>query len=170
MTPETLGDNLAHLVWESFSDFFDPDDPGVSLLDMGIQSDDGASPGHTAEEALIFLLWTHTRAVQLAFVSRAQATLIRAGLDAMHRAVFADMVEHGTPESQLPLFEQRVGARYAEYNQAAATSDHDVSRAAVRHLTGRRGEPAHAAAILDRALSVAHPLRDFLAEVELTAG
>lgn len=167
MTPEELGDSLAHLVWESFSDFLDEDDPGVSLRDLGVVSDRGVPPGHAAEEALIFLLWTHTRGAQLAFVGRAPDTLIREGLDSMHRAVFDDMVEHGTPESQLPLFEQRVGARYAEYNQAAADSDHELSRVAVRHLTGRTGEPAEAVALLDRALSVANPLRDFLEDVEL---
>ena len=85
----------------------------------------------------------------------------------MHRAVFDDMVEHGTPAGQLPLFEQRVGARYAEYNQAAADSDQELSRVAVRHLTGRSGGPAQAVALLDRALSVANPLRDFLEDVEL---
>lgn len=167
MTPEELGDNLAHLVWESFSDFLDEDDPGVSLLDLGIRSEDGVPPGHAAEEALIFLLWAHTRGAQLAFVGRASDALIRTGLDAMHRAIFDDMLEHGTPSAQLPLFEQRVGARYAEYNQAAADSDQELSRVAVRHLTGRTGEPAQAVALLDRALSVAHPLKDFLEDVEL---
>lgn len=167
MTPDELADNLAHLVWESFSDFLDEDDPGVSLLDLGVHTKEGVPLGHAAEEALIFLLWTHTRGAQLAFVGRAPDALIRQGLDAMHRAVFDDMVEHGTPPKQLPLFEQRVAARYAEYNQAAADSDQELSRVAVRHLTGRTGEPAHAVALLDRALSVANPLRDFLEDVEL---
>lgn len=167
MTPDELGDSLAHLVWESFSDFLGEGDHGVSLVDLGIQTDDGVPPGHLVEEALIFLLWAHTRGAQLAFVGRADQALIRKGLDALHRAVFDDMVEHGTPASQLPIFEQRVGARYAEYNQAATSSDAELSRVAIRHLTGRTGEPAEAVALRDRALSVANPLKDFLEEVEL---
>lgn len=167
MTPDELGDSLAQLVWESFSDFLDEGDPGVSLQALGVRTDDGIPLGHVAEEALIFLLWAHTRGAQLAFVGRGPEELLREGLDALHRAVFEDMAGHGTPESQLPLFEQRVGARYAEYNQAAATSDADLSRVALRHLVGDSGSSEQALAVLDRALSVANPLRDFLEDVEL---
>jgi hypothetical protein len=167
MTPEELGDSLAHMVWESFSDFLGEDEPDVTLLDLGIPTDDGLPPGHVAEEALIFCLWTHTRGAQLAFVGRASEELLRLGLDALHKAVFEDMVKHGTPAHQLPLFEQRVGARYAEYNQAAASSDQDLSRVAMRHLTGSPGSEEQGMALLDRALAVANPLRDFLEDVEL---
>lgn len=169
MTPDELGDSLARLVWESFSDFLGEDDPGASLQDLGIHTDDGMPPGHVAEEALIFLLWAHTRGAQLAFVGRAPEKLLKVGLDALHKAVFEDMVKHGTPASQLPLFEQRVGARYAEYSQAAAASDAELSRVALRHLTGSSGSREQGLAILDRALSVANPLRDFLEDVELVA-
>ena len=79
------------------------------------------------------------------------------------------MIKHGTPSIQLPLFEQRVGARYAEYNQAAASSDTELSRVALRHLTGGPGSEEQGLALLDRALSVANPLRDFLEDVELVA-
>jgi len=168
MTPEELGDTLARLVWESFSDFLDEGDAGVSLQALGIHTDDGMPPGHVAEEALIFLLWAHTRGAQLAFVGRAPDDLLRMGLDSLHRAVFEDMVGHGTPAAQLPLFEQRVSARYAEYNQAAAGSDAELSRVALRHLTGTSGSAHQALAIMDRALAVASPLRDFLEDVELT--
>ena len=168
MTPEELGDSLARLVWESFTDFVEEDDTGSSLADLGIQTDDGMPPGHVAEEALIFLLWAHTRGAQLAFVGRAR-DLLKDGLDALHKAVFDDMIEQGTPAIQLPIFEQRISARYAEYSQAATQSDEELSRVALRHLTGQDGSADQALALLDRALSVANPLRDFLEDVELVA-
>lgn len=168
LTPEELGETLARLVWENFSDFVAEGDFEVSLQGLGIHTDHGLPPGHLAEEALIFLLWAHTRAVQLAFVGRAPDDLMRQGLDRLHSAIFEDMVEQGTPSSQLPLFEQRVGARYAEYNQAAAGSDLELSRVALRHLTGGENQdPADTAAVLDRALAATSPLKDFLEEVEL---
>jgi hypothetical protein len=167
MTPDELGDSVAHMVWETFTDFLDQEEPSFSLHDLGVETDAGVPPGHLVEEALIFFLWAHTRGTQLAFVGRASDRALRAGLDALHRAVFDDMVRAGTPESHVPLFEQHVSARYAEYNQAAAKSDTELSRVALRHLTGRDGEEAHAALILERVLAVAAPLRDFLAEVEL---
>lgn len=169
MTPEELGDTLARLVWESFSDFLDEGDTGVSLQALGVRTDDGMPSGHAAEEALIFLLWAHTRGAQLAFVGRASDELLRSGLDSLHRAVFEDMEGHGTPAAQLPLFEQRVGARYAEYNQAASSSDAELSRVALRHLLGSSGSSEQALAVLDRALAVANPLRDFLEDVKLVS-
>ncbi len=118
--------------------------------------------------ALIFFMWAHTRGAQLAFLGRAPDERIHAGLDALHRAVFEDMVAHGTPSSQLPLFEQRVSARYSEYNSAAAESDRKLGEAVARHLARNlRGQAAAARAIAERAIAVAHPLRDFLEEVEL---
>lgn len=167
MTPEELGDTLARLVWETFSDFMDEGDGGVSVHDLGLATDDGMPPGQVAEEALIFLLWAHTRGAQLAFVGRPYPELLRMGLDALHKAVFEDMVGQGTPPAQLPLFEQRVGARYAEYSQAASTSDAELSRVALRHLAGTAGSPEQAQGLMDRALGVASPLRDFLEDVEL---
>jgi len=168
MTPGELGDSLARLVWESFSDFVSREDVETPLPDVDTISDDKGSTYRTAEEALIFFMWAHTRGVQLAFLGRAPDQRIREGLDALHRAVFEDMVEHGTPESQLPLFEQRVSARYAEYHQAAAESDGFLGKAVSRHLKGE--DPTDAAlpeAIRERAVAVANPLKDFLEEVEL---
>ena len=167
MTPEELGDSLARLVWESFSDFLAREDvetplPGVSTLD----DDDGTAP-RTAEEALIFFMWAHTRGVQLAFMGRAPDERIREGLDALHSAVFEDMVKNGTPEEQLPKFEQRVSARYAEYHQASAESDDKLGEAVSRHLIGRAAEASTSEAIRERAIAVANPLRDFLEDVEL---
>lgn len=171
MTPDELGDNLARLVWESFSDFITDGDAEIALRELGVRVEDDVPDPHAAEEALIFLMWAHTRGAQLAFLGRAPDERIRSGLDALHGAVFEDMAEHGTPESQLPLFEQRVGARYAEYNAAAETSDEHLGEAVVVHLTARAdGEnrhPALARAVADRAIAVTGPLRDFLEEVEL---
>jgi len=171
MTPEELGDNLARLVWESFSDFIAEGGAEVPLAKLGIALDDGVPDPHTTEEALIFHMWAHTRGAQLAFVRRAPDSLVKAGLDALHSAIFDDMVQHGTPESHLPIFEQRVSTRYAEYNQAANIADETLGRAIVRHLTGRSDSGTEVTqAVAERAIAVADPLRDFLEEVELVEG
>jgi hypothetical protein len=170
MTPTELGDSLARLVWESFSDFLAREDVETPV-DVDALYDDERRSRRTAEEALIFFLWAHTRGAQLAFMGRAPEDRIREGLDALHRAVFEDMVQHGTPSGQLPLFEQRVSARYAEYNHAAGESDERLGAAVGRHLVGdaKRGAVL-ADAIRERAIAVANPLKDFLEEVELVAG
>ena len=165
MTPDELGDSLARLVWESFSDFLSEDDVETPLPDLDTLYDDDGSGPRTAEEALIFFMWAHTRGAQLAFLGRVPDERIREGLDALHSAVFEDMVKNGTPESQLPLFEQRVSARYAEYHQAAAESDGKLGRAVSRHLVGDAAQASEA--IRERAVAVANPLRDFLEDVEL---
>ena len=167
MTPAELGDNLARLVWESFSDFLSQEDVETPLPDIDTLYDADGGADRTAEEALIFFLWAHTRGVQLAFMGRAPDDRIRQGLDALHSAVFEDMVENGTPKAQLPLFEQRVSARYAEYHQASAESDGKLGEAVSRHLVGESARPLITEAIRERAIAVANPLRDFLEEVEL---
>ena len=166
MTPDELGDSLARLVWESFSDFLSQEDVETPLPDVDTLYDDDGSAHRTAEEALIFFMWAHTRGAQLAFLGRAPDERIKEGLDALHSAVFEDMVENGTPQSQLPLFEQRVGARYAEYHQAAAESDDKLGAAVSRHMLGQVRDST-SQAIRERAIAVANPLRDFLEEVEL---
>ena len=183
MTPDELGDNLARLVWESFSDFLAREDVETPLPDVDTLDDDDGTALRTAEEALIFFMWAHTRGAQLAFLGRAPEQRIKEGLDALrrqcavadahhgaldalHSAVFEDMVENGTPKSQLPLFEQRVGARYAEYHQAAAESDDKLGAAVSRHMLGQVRDST-SEAIRERAVAVANPLRDFLEEVEL---
>lgn len=168
MTPSELGDNLARLVWESFSDFLAREDVETPLPDVDTLDDDDGTAPRTAEEALIFFMWAHTRGAQLAFLGRAPEERIKEGLDALHSAVFEDMVLHGTPKSQLPLFEQRVGARYAEYHQAAAESDDKLGEAVSRHMLGMVREST-SEAIRERAIAVANPLRDFLEDVELVA-
>ena len=169
MTTEELGDNLARLVWETFSDFVAREDVETPIPAPETLVNEDGSPGHEdAEEALIFFMWAHTRGAQLAFLGRTPDQTIRKGLDALHQAVFEDMVEHGTPAAQLPLFEIRVGARYHEYHQASAESDERLGQAVCRHLAGK---PDHcrqlAHALTERAIAVANPLRDFLEEVEL---
>ncbi len=169
MTPSELGDSLARLVWESFSDFLAHEDVETPLPDYQPLSDeDDALDRRSAEEALIFFMWAHTRGVQLAFLGRAPDERIREGLDALHRAIFDDMVEHGTPRAQLPIFEQRVSARYAEYHHAAAESDGRLGEAVSRHLVVDPDQsPALADALRERAVAVANPLKDFLEDVEL---
>lgn len=169
MTPQELGDSLARLVWESFSDFMAREDVETPF-DVDTLYDDDGTALRTAEEALIFFMWAHTRGAQLAFLGRAPDQRIREGLDALHSAIFEDMVSNGTPESQLPLFEQRVSARYAEYHQAAAESDDKVGEVVSRHLLGGTVRESTAEAIRERAVAVANPLKDFLEDVELVEG
>lgn len=172
MTPAELGDSLARLVWESFSDFLAREDVETPLPDTSAltEGEEGREQ-RIAEEALIFFMWAHTRGVQLAFLGRAPEDRIRKGLDELHRAVFEDMVEQGTPRAQLPIFEQRVSARYAEYHHAAAESDARLGEAVSRHLVVSADEAVSIAdAIAERAIAVANPLRDFLEDVELVDG
>ena len=168
MTPEDLGDTLARLVWESFSDFIADGEAESLLGELGLTQEDGVPEEAPAEEILIFLMWAHTRGLQMAFIGRSDRALVREGLDAFHAAIFQDMVENGTPQAQVPLFEQRVSARYAEYYAAAGRSDGELGKAVARHLAGSRQSPdSLAAALTERAIAVANPLKDFLEEVEL---
>ncbi len=169
MTTDELGDTLARLVWESFTDFLAQEDVETPLPSGAVlQEEDGTPDDHAAEEALIFFMWAHTRGAQLAFLGRIPDQIIRKGLDALHRAVFDDMVGHGTPRVQLPLFEQHVAARYAEYHQAASESDTRLGEAVCRHVTGSPEDFKQLAlALTERAIAVANPLRDFLEDVEL---
>ena len=167
MTPAELGDSLARLVWESFSDFLAREDAETPLPNVDALYEHEERWNRTVEEALIFFLWAHTRSAQLAFMGRAPEELIRGGLNALHQAVFEDMLENGTPSSQLPMFEQRVSTRYAEYHQAAAESDDRLGQLLSRHLAGDTKRASLIEAITERAGAVANPLRDFLGDVEL---
>lgn len=168
ITPQDLGNDLARLVWESFSDFITETDPEAIDASLELTDEEGHPDQRAVEESLIFLLWAHTRAAQQAFVTRAPGPLLKEALDELHNAVFEDMVENGTPESHMPLFEQRVSARYSEYHQAASASDGDLGRAVVRHMTARpdASDPL-TEVVTERALAVAGPLRDYLEDVEL---
>lgn len=169
-----LGDHLARLVWESFSDFVTDPEVLELLGSLRVTSDEGMPRERAAEELLILHLWAHTRAAQLSFHGRAAGSRVRAVLDALHEAVFEDMAANGTPEHQLPVFEQRVAARYSEYNEAADRGDERVGRAALAHLTaGAASTPAAvrargSAALSERAVVLVNPLRDFLDDLELT--
>ncbi|MDH3223024.1 MAG: hypothetical protein OEO23_04845 [Gemmatimonadota bacterium] len=171
MTPEQLGDHLARLVWESFSDFMTDPAMAALLTRLGLVDGDGSPAGRVDEEALIFLLWAHTRGVQQAYRHRGTADLARRALDALHRAVFEDLVSNGMNRSELPLFEQRVSARYARYGQASEVSDESVGSTVVAHMTGDRGAGTDGALELATwAISVTGPLSDFYTEVDLVEG
>lgn len=167
--PEEIGEDLAHLVWETFSD--EISDPAflALLTDLDAPLIEGLPGERVTEEILIFLLWIHTRAVQLAFRGRSQSTEVRRLLDSLHRAIFEDMVRHGTPEVRLPLFEQRVAVRYTEYGAAAEDSDVEVGRVAARLLScgGADLPEGIGKALANRAVAMAGPLQDFLGEVRL---
>lgn len=166
MSAEELGDNLAQLVWESFSDFLER--RGVTNADDG--SGDGAvlaMPTVVPEEALIFFMWLHTRSCQQA--CGADAERGRRVLDAMHRALYEDLEESSVPRLQLPLFEQRVSARYAEYYGAASDqTDEKVVEVAARHLLVNELErPGIVLDLAEAATVTSGPLRDFLIDIEL---
>ena len=168
ITPESLADDLAVLVWENFTDFVSEWEGHSALNDLELVDAEGQPDQRAVEEASIFLLWAHTRGAQQAFVGRAPAELLKRTLDALHEAVFEDMVENGTPRSQLPVFEQRASKRYSEYNTAAANSDTRLGEAVVQHLTGNSDPPASFAEVVtERAVEMAGPLRDYLEDVEL---
>ena len=171
MTLQELGDTLAQLVWESFSDFVADPQHRTLLSRLGIPLEGGVPGERITEELLILHMWAHSRAVQLSFFRRVPGEQIKVGLDHLHRGVFEDMVENGTPKAQIPVFEQRVSARYAEYYAAARHSDQTVGMVALDHLVeaGASGSPEAARALTDRAVEVAEPLRDFLEGVDLIA-
>lgn len=171
LSPSELGDTLAQLVWESFSEFAGDPEYGRHRDLLGIETEDGLPARPMAEELLVFHLWAHVRAVQLSFVE-APAELVRECLDQLHRAVFDDIVAGGTPASEIPVFEQRVSARYAEYYAAAEISDGRVGEVAAERLAevGAAGSARAAGVMTGRAIEIAHPLKDFLEGVELVGG
>jgi hypothetical protein len=170
MTAEELGDSLAQLVWESFSDFISDGDAAELVTELGSPDPDDLPGDRIAEEMLIFLMWAHTRGVQLAFVGSENQDLVRLALDSMHRAVFEDMVDNGTPRAQIPIFEQRVSARYTDYSAAAQVSDTEVGARAFENVTGESPwSEERIRTCAERAIHVASPLRDFLSDVSLEA-
>ena len=167
ITARELGDGLAQLVWESFSDFFTTEDEEFPLPQINVFSEDEKPSGRASEEALIFFMWAYTRGAQMAFLGQVPDERLRTGLDALHQAVFEDMMEHGTPESQLPTFERRVINRYAEYHQAATESDHRLGEVASRRLIGREISDSLSSALSERAIAIVNPLKDFLDGIKL---
>lgn len=163
-----LGDNLAQLVWESFTDFIerravateenDGPDGGTAVL---------ALPTVEPEEALIFFMWLHTRACQQACGHSPER--VRPVLDAMHKGLYEDLEARAISRVQLPLFEQRVSARYTEYYEAAANlTDEKVVEVAARHvLINSHARPSVMMELAEAATVTSGPLRDFLQDVEL---
>lgn len=167
MSAAELGDNLAQLVWESFSDFIDR--RGVPAGES--EQDGGAAvlalPTVEPEEALIFFMWLHTRACQQACSS--QPECVKDVLDEMHRALYEDLEARAIPRVQLPLFEQRVSSRYREYYEAAgAGSEEKVVEVAARNvLVNGMKRPAIMLDLAEAATVTSGPLRDFLEDVRL---
>jgi len=168
ITPEGLADDLTVLVWESFADLVAEWEGPSPLAELDLVDDEGQPDRRAVEEALIFLMWAHTRGAQQAFVGRAPAELLKQALDGLHDAVLEDMVDNGTPRSHLPRFEKRVSKSYAQYHAAAAVPDDALGEAVVHHLTGsaKSAEPL-TQALTERAVELTGPLRDYLEDVEL---
>jgi hypothetical protein len=167
MSAAELGDNLAQLVWESFTDFLERQPVATTEADQEAGATAVVVPTVEPEEALIFFMWLHTRACQQAYPD--QPGRIRPVLDAMHKALYEDLEAHAISRVQLPLFEQRVTARYTEYYEAAANLvDQKVVEVAARNLLP--WEEPRPAVVLDLAEATtvtAGPLRDFLQDIEL---
>lgn len=167
MSAAELGDSLAQLVWESFTDFIER---------RGIPRDDSEDDGGTAvlalptvepEEALIFFMWLHTLALQQA--SGAEPGEVKKVLDAMHQALYEDLEGRAIPRVQLPLFEQRVTVRYTEYYEAAtAETEEKVVEVAARHvLVNGMKRPGITLDLAEAATVTSGPLRDFLREIQI---
>ena len=168
ITPDGLADDLTVLVWESFTDFISEWEGSTDLAEPSLVDEQGQPEQRAVEEALIFLMWAHTRGTQQAFVGRAPADLIKEALDGLHDAVLEDMVDNGTPRDHLPHFEKRVSTRYAQYHTAASVSDAALGEAVVHHLTGSSESPEpFTQAVTERAVEVTGPLRDYLEDVQL---
>ncbi len=162
-TPVDLGDSLARLVWESFSDFLE-----TAPVTPAARPDGEPEPDLVPEELLILFLWVHTRACQQALGTRIEPDVLKATLDALHRAVFEDMEAHGTARDALPLFEQRISARYSEYYAAAGRGDGRIGEVAARRVSGKRTvDPAFSAILAEATLVAAGPLRDYLDDVHV---
>jgi hypothetical protein len=167
MSAAELGDNLAQLVWESFTDFIER--RALALPEEQGEGDKAvlAIPALEPEEVLIFFMWLHTRACQQACGE--QPEQVRGVLDSMHQALYEDLEARAIPRLQLPLFEQRVGARYTEYYEAAANlTEQKVVEVAARYVLGP--EPMDSATIIDLAEAAtvtSGPLRDFLQDLEV---
>ena len=166
LTDRELADRLSQLVWEHASDFLEGGTPGGDLA-----PDLLANHPVDVDEVLIFFLWVHTHVVQQAYAGRYPAGVVKRLLDAMHRRVFADLEEHGIPASRLPLFEQVISSRYADYYAAAKSETQRIGELAASLIdddqNDAEGTEALAAALAQASVEVAGPLRDFLVEVRL---
>ncbi len=172
MSVAELASSLAHLVWESFTDFLERSPISVPEQDEAGGTAVMAVPAVDPVEALIFFMWLHTRACQQAFPSSPEQT--RQVLDAMHRALYEDLEARAIPRVQLPLFEQRVSARYLEYYEAATNlTEQKVVEVAARHI--RPESPGEDTAghrvvlgLAESATATSGPLLDYLKDIQLT--
>jgi hypothetical protein len=186
MTPTELGEHAAHLVWETYSDFMVSEGLHSLVTALAIPTVDGIAEEQPAKELLIYHLWAHTRAIQLALGERGEdVAILRLALDELHRAFFEDLEGAGYPRASLPLFEQRIAARYAEYYAAAEQADEMVGEAVLEHLlsrapegegstggglpsgNGRREFGPEATLLTHRAIEISRPFRDYLEHVVL---
>jgi hypothetical protein len=168
MSARELGGSLAQLVLESFTDFIHrrgvtPESDGASDADTAVI----ALPTVEPEEALIFFMWLHTQACQRACGQ--QSERVKEVLDSMHGALYEDLEARAIPRIQLPLFEQRVSARYTEYYEAASTATEEaVVEVAARHvLVNGMPRPAIALELAEAVTVASGPLQDFLRDVQL---
>ncbi len=170
MTPDELGDSLARLVWESFSDFLAHEDVETPLPESPPFRTRTATPtGQAAEEALIFFMWAHTRGAQLAFLGADPRPAASAGAwtpcTGPSSRTWSSTARPG-PAPDLRAAGQRALRR-------VPSGGRRVRRAPGRGGVpppGRRPPPTGArwpSAITERAIAVANPLKDFLEEVEL---
>lgn len=170
MTREELGDHLAHMVWESLSDLLVSEDGRTLFEALEVPVSDGLPRDPAAEELLIFFLWSHARAIGWASAERPDRDPLSCILSALHRAVYHDLEAYGIPATELPLFEQRVGARYFGYHHAAATSPLELGRAAATRISPvDRSTPEAAEILARRSLDVSEPLRDFLEDLQIVS-
>lgn len=173
MSTAELGDSLARLVIESFTDFLHRRGvPTEAAEEEAMAADTAviALPSVEPEEALIFFMWLHTQACQKACGN--QPDRVKEVLDFMHEALYEDLEARAISRIQLPLFEQRVSARYTEYYEAA-TAENDrrvVEVAARRILIQEMRRPAIMLDLAEAATVASGPLRDFLKDVELVQG
>jgi cation transport regulator ChaB len=170
MSAGELGDNLAQLVWESFTDFIER--RGVGSKEENGESETAvlAMPTVEPEEALIFFMWLHTLALQQASADAPEQ--VKRVLDAMHQAIYEDLEGRAIPRVQLPLFEQRVTVRYTEYYEAATdqTDEKVVEVAARRVLINGMKRPAITLDLAESATVTSGPLQDFLRDIEIDEG
>lgn len=167
MTREELGEHMAHMVWESLSDLLVSDDSRRLFDELGLSMTEGMPDDRASEELLVFLLWAHARALRQAFHRRSDPEPLHCVLGALHRAVYQDLEAHGFTSSNLPVFEQRVSARYFDYHHALEDSPEALGVAAALHLGAGQSTPEAVRILAARAQEIFQPLQDFLEEVEI---
>lgn len=165
MSSRELGDRLSQLVWEHVTDFMEGGAPG-SDIGTRVLADHPVD----VDELLVFFLWVHTHVIQQSYAGRYGPEVVKGVLDAMHQRVFADLEDHGIPSSRLPLFEQVISSRYADYYAAAKSERERVGKVAASLVDDRADAPereALAGELAQASIEVAGPLRDFLQEIRI---